>query len=183
MTTLQIGKGASIDVDLTVLPGTVRDWAVYNWVRLTLERSHASVTEDTEPDADKRKALAESAAAKRWESMVAGNIRAAVTRETDPLKAEIKRIAGVMASKAFADKGIKAKDIPAAAWTGLVAVYSAKESVVTEATENVARAKARVADAEMPDEIAAMLGLVAVETPTETPAEPAPEAKKTGKRK
>lgn len=137
MTTINIGKDLTIDVDFDALPANALQHLLAIGARNVLMDAHASITKD-EPDfAAKSLAVAE----KKLAALMSGEVRVSSTRETDPVKAEALKIATRMVEAAIRKAGGKVGDYDAKSIresaTGLI-----DDAMMKVATENVAKAKA-----------------------------------------
>lgn len=88
-------------------------------------------------------------AQKRYDNLLAGTLRAATGRESDPVRAEAIRIASDKVKKALVAKGHKLADVKASQIRELAIGLVAKDPAITEtAKANVEAAKALVIDAD-----------------------------------
>src|SRR5215475_9766070 len=94
---VNVGKGITLDVDVTRLGfapeselSPVALHVIYLGVRNPVMDSHAGITKESD---DNWEQLSKEKAIAKLESMYNGEVRAAGTREGDPVKAEAMRLA------------------------------------------------------------------------------------------
>jgi len=138
---VNIGKGIELDVNTSALPENVMDHVVYMGLRNILMDSHASHTKESSDDyVEKSRETAE----KKLAALLNGEVRAAGTREGDPVRAEAIRLATLAIRAAIRKAGKKLADVDAKAIrekaVGLIEKYR------EQAEKNVAEAKAASVD-------------------------------------
>lgn len=106
-------------------------------------------TRSAEKDADKAMALVE----KKLAALYAGTLRASGERETDPVKAEAKKIATGMVTAALKKKGIDKAKLAEGKFAELVKAYAAKPEVMATAKANVEATKGLDMDDDLLDGI------------------------------
>lgn len=135
-TTVNVGKSINVEIDFTTMPQAALDHILYIGARNILMDSHASITSDEYPDADKRQAAASAMVQKKLDALMAGEVRVQSTREGDPVRAEALRMATDIVKAKIKKAGKKVADYEAKA------VREAALKLVTP--ELLAQAKARV---------------------------------------
>lgn len=114
---VDIGKGLTFDVDHAAMPQASAEHAAYIGWRNILMDAHASVTAEKYPDADSRNAAALAMAQKKYDAMLAGDVRVHVASGgRDPVRSRAIKIAlGHVKVVKTADAKADAKAMRAAA--------------------------------------------------------------------
>ena len=148
---VNVGKGITLDVDVTRLGfapeselSPVALHVIYLGVRNPVMDSHAGITKESGVD---YVAQSRAQATKKLESMYAGEVRAAGTREGDPVKAEAMRLAIKAVQAAIRKAGKKVSDYDTKALREKAATVVDK--FMAQAEKNVAEAKAIEVDVEV----------------------------------
>lgn len=143
-TTVQIGKGLSIDVDFAAMPQVARDHVLYIGARNILMDAHASITKDEYPDETVRAGAALAVAEKKLAALMSGEVRTASARESvDPVRAEAIKMARAIVTARIKTAGKKVSDFePAAIKAACDKVIAADASIMETARKRVEENKA-----------------------------------------
>lgn len=133
MAIVKIGNAGSIEVDIAKFNDEVNAH-IFNYGLKQILND----TRSAEKDADKAMALVE----KKLAALYDGKVRAAGERETDPVKAEAKKIATGQVMAALKKKGLKKEQLAEGKFAELVKAQAAKPAVLETAKTNVEAAKA-----------------------------------------
>lgn len=137
---INIGKGIEMDVDVAKLPADVLSHVQYIGLRNILMDAHSGVTKEKATDV-----VAESRAVseKKLAAMYAGQVRAtSAGRTSDPIAAEMKKIATGMLKDVIRKAGKKMEDYSTEQKNAAVAKLIDKNpSIRTTAEKNVAATK------------------------------------------
>lgn len=153
---VKIGSAGDITVDLTKFNAEVACHIFTYGLKQILND-----TRSAEKDGEKALALV----GKKLEALYEGKVRAAGERETDPVKAEARKIAAGQIMAALKAKGIKKDALPEGKFAELVKAQAGKESVMAVARKNVEAAKALMVADEL---LAGLDDLETEEAETET---------------
>lgn len=129
---VKIGNAGEIAVDVAKFNETVLAHVFGYGLKQILND-----TRSAEKDSDKAMALVE----KKLAALYAGTLRAAGERETDPVKAEAKKIATSQIMAALKAKGLKKEQLAEGKFVELVKARAAKPEVMEVARANVEAAK------------------------------------------
>lgn len=136
----------------------VMDYLVRLGLKNCLQDSHAGMTEKTEPDADKRLEKKQALASKKLEALYAGQVARIRTQSGDPVEREMAKLVEA-AALAKLPKGKAKKDIQPEAWANFIAAIRAKDEAGFRAkAEAMVAAKATAVEAEVDEDIMALLG-------------------------
>lgn len=133
ISSVKIGNAGDVAVDVTKFsPEVLAHVFTYGLKQILND------TRSAEKDSDKAMALVE----KKLAALYEGKVRAAGERETDPVKAEARKIATAQITAALKAKGLKKEQLAEGKFAELVKAQAAKEAVMTVARANVEAAKA-----------------------------------------
>lgn len=114
-TTVNVGKSINVEIDFAKMPQTAIDHILYIGARNILMDSHASITAEEFPDADKRQEAASAMVQKKLDALMAGEVRVQSTREGDSVRAEAMHRAMAIVKAILKKNGKRASDYEAKA--------------------------------------------------------------------
>lgn len=160
-------KGVTVDVNVAKLPGDIADantpigHAVYIGLRNILMDAHASVTAETHPKTDDRTAAARAVVEKKLTALMAGEVRVAGTRATDPIEAEMRVQAQKTVDETLRAGGLKPHKVDKKLRAKAIADYLQwnADELRAAAEKVIAARKTAKPAAKLPDSVAKLLKL------------------------
>lgn len=126
--TVTCGNAGSFAVNLESMPQASLDYIFAYGLKQCLSDARSAAK-----SADEAKGMVQ----KKLDALLAGTIRVAGSRTTDPVGQEAKRLARLAIDAALKAKRIKRADLPEGKYAEAVTKYAAREDVLAQAKANV----------------------------------------------